>query len=401
MAGAKLSPGIQVRHGKACATRAGCPCDCAPTFQAWVTDSRREKGREKVYRTFPTKTAAKTWRQDMLVAIRRGEVAATTTTLTVGDLVTEWMDAARSGQARTRGRKPFSGGTIRSVEQNYRLRIKDRFGKRRIDRLSLTDLQEWVDELDASGLHASTIETTVLPLRMAYRRAKTRGTIKVYPTDGLELPQKPVRGVSRRPPAAEDVRDLLASVPTQDRAAWTLYVLAGVRRGELAGLRWTDIDLDAGIIHVEQQYKAAEGIFDATKGRRTRTVPCGPTVAASLREHRLATGRRHGLVFGENGTRPLDTTRMQERADEGWKTSGVARVTPHVCRHLFATLMAAAGTPLERLSRYMGHSSIAVTWDNYGHLFPGDEAADANLQEAFLADRLVRGTVRANPESAV
>jgi len=49
--------------------------------------------------------------------------------------------------------------------------------------------------------------------------------------------------------------------------------------------------------------------------------------------------------------------------------------------------MAAAGTPLERLSRYMGHSSIAVTWDNYGHLFPGDEAADAALQEGFLAVR--------------
>lgn len=47
--------------------------------------------------------------------------------------------------------------------------------------------------------------------------------------------------------------------------------------------------------------------------------------------------------------------------------------------------MAAAGVPLERLSRYMGHSSIAVTFDNYGHLFPGDEAADATLQEAYMA----------------
>ena len=50
-------------------------------------------------------------------------------------------------------------------------------------------------------------------------------------------------------------------------------------------------------------------------------------------------------------------------------------------------MSAAAGTPIERLSRYMGHSSIAVTWDNHGHLSPGDEVADATLQDAFLAAR--------------
>lgn len=48
-------------------------------------------------------------------------------------------------------------------------------------------------------------------------------------------------------------------------------------------------------------------------------------------------------------------------------------------------MSAAAGTPIERLSRYMGHSSVAVTWDNYGHLFPGDELADARLQDRFLS----------------
>jgi integrase len=80
----------------------------------------------------------------------------------------------------------------------------------------------------------------------------------------------------------------------------------------------------------------------------------------------------------------MDSGKLQERADAAWAAAGVERVTPHACRHLFATLMAAAGTPLERLSRYMGHSSIAVTWDNYGHLFPGDETLDAGLQEAFL-----------------
>jgi integrase len=138
------------------------------------------------------------------------------------------------------------------------------------------------------------------------------------------------------------------------------------------------------VIHAEQQYIGHDGTFGPTKGRRNRKVPCGPTLSAALREHRLATGRRDGLVFGANGRRPIDAGKLQERADAAWSAAGVERVTPHACRHLYATLMAAAGTPLERLSRYMGHSSIAVTWDNYGHLFPGDETTDAGLQEAFL-----------------
>ena len=376
--------GITVRHARVCVTRLDRACDCVPTFQAWVYDQRVDR---KVYKTHRSAGAAKTWRQDMLVAIRRGEVTAARTTLTVDDAVSAWIDGARKGTVRTRGRKPFAGGTVRSVEQNYRLRVTERFGRRRIDRVTLLELQEWVDELDGDGLHPGTIETTVLPLRMAYRRAKTRGEVAIDPTDGLELPQKPVRGSTRRPPDARLIRSILDGAPTADRAAWAVFMLAGLRRGELLGLRWSDVDFDASTVHAAQQYAPAEAIFKPTKGRRERKVPLGATLAAELRAHRLLSGRREGLVFGGDGTRSMDTGKLQARADAAWKAAGVQRITPHAGRHLYASMSAAAGTPIERLSRYMGHSSIAVTWDNYGHLFPGDEVADATLQDAFLAAR--------------
>lgn len=373
-----MAAGIDIRHRRACRSRGGARCDCTPTYQAWAYDHRVDKKRRK---TFPTRGAAKTWRQDMLVAMRRGEVPATTTVLTVGDAVTDWIDAARRGTVRTRGRKPFAVATIRNVEQNYRLRIRDRFGRRRLDRLTLLALQEWVDELDSEGLHPSTIETSVLPLRLAYRRAKGRGDVAVDPTDGLELPEKPVRGSARRPPDPQHLQALLAATPESDRAAWTVLVLAGVRRGELRGLQWRDVDFDAGVLHVQQQHQDGEGL-KPTKGRRNRKVPMGATLAGALREHRLRTGLRDGLVFGSTG--PLNTAKLQERADAAWKVAGLERVTPHVCRHFYATLMAAAGVSLHSLSRYMGHSSIQVTFDNYGHLFPGEEAQAATLQEAYL-----------------
>lgn len=202
---------------------------------------------------------------------------------------------------RTRGRKPFAPGTIRAVEQNYRLRIEAEFGSKRLDRVSLLDLQDWIDRLDADGLHASTIESSVLPLRMLYRRAKTRGTVAVDPTDGLELPQKPVRGRSRRPPAPEALERLVAAAPAQDRPVWRVLLLTGLRRGELLGLRWSDVDLDAGVLHVAQQYDPAEAEFRPTKGRRERDVPMSASLGAELRAHRMASGRREGLVFGQDG----------------------------------------------------------------------------------------------------
>ena len=82
--------------------------------------------------------------------------------------------------------------------------------------MTLLALQEWVDELDGDGVHPSTIETSVLPLRLAYRRAKGRGEVMIDPTDGLltELPQKPIRGTSSHPAAAEVVHALLAALRT-------------------------------------------------------------------------------------------------------------------------------------------------------------------------------------------
>lgn len=152
-----------------------------------------------------------------------------------------------------------------------------------------------------------------------------------------------------------------------------------------AGTRWEDVDLEGVLLQVVQQYAQAEGIFKPTKGRRQGKLSVSATLAAGLRAHRLATGRRDGLVLVSNGTNPLDAAKLQDRADAAWKAAGVDRVTPHVCRHLYATLMAAAGVQRHALSRFMGPSSIAVTFDNYGHLFPGEEAAAATLQDAFLA----------------
>ena len=81
---------------------------------------------------------------------------------------------------------------------------------------------------------------------------------------------------------------------------------------------------------------------------------------------------------------PRTTAKLTERADDAWKAAKLKRITLHECRHTFASLMIAAGVNAKALSEYMGHANIAITFDRYGHLMPGNEAEAADLLDAYL-----------------
>jgi Phage integrase family len=75
---------------------------------------------------------------------------------------------------------------------------------------------------------------------------------------------------------------------------------------------------------------------------------------------------------------------LQRRADKAWAEAGLERITPHECRHTFASLMIAAGANAKALSTFMGHAKIGITLDRYGHLMPGSEAEAAGLLDIYL-----------------
>jgi integrase len=173
---------------------------------------------------------------------------------------------------RTRSRRPFKPTTRRATEQAYRLRVADRYGRVRIDKLDHLELQEFIDELDAAGTNPSTIEGTILPLRLMFRWARARGIVTVDPTDGLELPEKSSR--QRVPPSPQDAARLLAVVPEDDRAIWATAMLAGTRRGELLALDWPNVDFKAGVLHVKRSYDPTSGTFGRPKSKHgIRTIP--------------------------------------------------------------------------------------------------------------------------------
>ena len=115
-----------------------------------------------------------------------------------------------------------------------------------------------------------------------------------------------------------------------------------------------------------------------------RTVPLPAALRKHLLEHRLARGRRGGLFFGRPDGRPFSNQALSQRATRTWRAAGLEPIGLHECRHTFASLMIAAGVDAKALSTFLGHASVTITLDRYGHLFPGSEQEAAGLLDRYL-----------------
>jgi integrase len=162
-------------------------------------------------------------------------------------------------------------------------------------------------------------------------------------------------------------------------------MFAGLRLGELRGLRHDHVDLKAGLIRVEASWDPQEGLIAPKSRAGTRTVPIPSVLSAHLARHRLAHGAI-GLFFGRTPETPFQPTSVVNRARRAWKDAGLEPIGLHECRHTFASLMIAAGVNAKALSTYMGHANISITMDRYGHLMPGNEAEAAGLLDAYLEE---------------
>jgi integrase len=375
----RSSAGIRVRHSKLCRTRSGSPCNCKPTYEANVWSASDGK---RAYKAFPTLAEARAWRADAQVGLRRGTMRVGPS-ITLREAAEAWLEGVRSSAIRNRSGHTYKPSAIRGYETSLLSRVLPELGGARLSELRRVDLQDFADRLCADGFDASTVRNTLMPLRVIFRRAVARGEIAVNPTTGLELPA--VEGTRERIASPGEAEALLAVLPERDRALWATAMYAGLRRGELLALRWEDVDLAAGVIHVERSWDAKEGVVTPKSRAARRSVPIAAVLREQLVQHTLRSGRRSGLVFGTSATQPFTPSNVRKRANAMWTGAGLDPIGLHECRHTFASMMIAAGVNAKALSAYMGHSSVTITYDRYGHLMPGSESEAAELLDEYLA----------------
>jgi integrase len=242
----------------------------------------------------------------------------------------------------------------------------------------------------ADGLSASTVQNQLNPLQVIVRRAIEAGEMTVDPTRRLRLPA--IRGRRERTADPDEAARLIEVLPPFERAVWATAMYAGLRHGELRGLRWSDVDFDDGKIHVRRSFDPIAGPVDVKSRAGRRSVPMLTTLRRTLVEHRLASGRSgDALVFGRTAELAFTPSAIYKRARKAWAAQGVDGIDLHESRHTFASWMIAAGLNIKQISVYMGHADVKTTLNIYGHLLNDDAERAAERLDEFLAAAEARG----------
>lgn len=376
-------PAVYKVHKRSCHVR-GEPCNCPPSYQAVVSVFREGK-RIPVRRHFDQIKAACQWRQDASSQARAGKLPVTTK-ITFWAAAQELIEGMRAGRIFDRSGRPYKPSTIRGYDMHLRTYLLPDLGGRKLSSITRRDLQQLLERLQGEPLRlsASTLHNIACPLQVIFGRALHDEQIAVDPTVGLRLAA--ARGRRKvKPPSKERTRALLDALPEDDRALWAVAAYTGLRRGELQALRWRNVDFEHRVIRVEKSWDQHEREIEVKTEAAKRTVPMSDGLRRELAAHKLRSGRAdNDLVFGRTAGAAFVPSTVRARALEAWKAAGLEPIGLHEARHCAASFYIAAGLGPKELSVYMGHSSIKITFDLYGHLMEDGLAVAADRLSAFF-----------------
>jgi integrase len=305
----------------------------------------------------------------------------------------------------------LSSTTVRRYDSIVRTYLQPEFGRHKIGAVTHEVVQRYVTRLAADrALAPGTVRNVYAVLRTACAKGARMGMIKVNPCTAIDLPR--ARRQEMLFLTAAEVHAVAEAIDAQYRVLVYVAAYTGLRAGELAGLQRQDVDLLRGVLHVRRALKDVNGRLELgpTKTHAQRTVALPGFLKTMLAEHLAHTSGGTGPdsnVFTMKGGGPLRMGlvygRYFKRAVRGYTLRGkpIPGVLPtekhglrwHDLRHTCAALSIAAGAHPKLIAARLGHSSITITLDRYGHLFPSVEEALAEaLDAAFAAPATAEAT---------
>lgn len=308
---------------------------------------------------------------------------------TVAQFLDRWLAASVAPSVKARTHEGYA-----SI---VKVRVAPWIGRVALAKLSALDLQGLYVDLAAAGLSNRSIHHTHRCLHRALGQAVRWNLIARNPCDGV-TPPRPERPELRVLSQAEATAFLDATRAHPMHALYVLAVTTGMRQGELLGLRWEDLDLDAGRLAVrrslQRRGKAGYSFSEPKTSRSRRTVLLGRRAVAALRDHRrrqlearLAAGagwEDQGLVFANATSGPLDPSWQTATFKAALAKAGLPAVRFHDLRHTAATLLLSRGVHPKVVSEMLGHATITLTLDTYSHLVPVLHAQAAEAMDAAL-----------------
>jgi integrase len=323
--------------------------------------------------------AARSWRIDAQARIEAGTLSAAAGP-TVEEAAAIFIESIGSGAFRQRNGHRYKPSVVRGYGAELSKKVVPEFGRKRLARLQRPELQRWADSLSVDR-SPSTVRNTVASLRALIAFGEIRGWVHVNPSDGLRLPTGETK--RDRIASAAEAAELIQAMCPMDRAALGCAVYAGLRLGELLALDMAAVDLGGGWLHVNRSWDRGAKEFVSVKNRKPRKVPIIEKLGGLLADHFVAA---EGLLFqsANRADWPTDPGILRRRTHKRWEDAGLKPLGFHEARHTYASIAIAAGLNPKTLSTYMGHSTITITFDRYGHLMPGSEDEARALLNIYL-----------------
>lgn len=348
----------------------------------WVGGRRRRK---TIYAKTEREVLAK--RDQVRNQLVRG-VNFTDVPRTVEGWMNEWLKTVKTGDGT-------SASTLQRYDQVVRVHIIPTIGRIKLTALTPRDVQLMVSQLRQTSAPASVIKIHGV-LRNALGDAERMDLIPRNVARAVR--SATLTRTERRALTPTESAKLLAQLEG-DRleGVFVLALATGLRRGEVLGLRWRDTDIDAKSLFVRQTLQRVGGelrFVPPKTHRSTRTVPLSKlamSVLAAQRvrqaEDRLLVGpawEDHGLVFATQLGTPLEPRNVNRRFTTARSAAGLDWVRLHDLRHAFATFLLDQGEELRTVMDLLGHSTIRLTADTYGHVLPSRARSEVDAIDRVL-----------------
>lgn len=343
--------------------------------------------RRQLSKQLPNQRTADVWIAEQ-IHLREAGTHMEPSTITVGDYLAEWLLMVEA-----RGTKQ---ATLDQYASLIRCHLLPTMGATKLQKLGPLHVTRMIADLRARSLSDSTVNHAYRIIRQSLGDATALGMVRENVAARVPAPRAGRREMQcwSHPQARAF---LTATEGTYLSPLWYLALATGMRRGELLGLRWKDVDLDGSALTIRQSStftsKGRELDGPKTPGS-VRTLALQAPVITRLRAHRLAQLQDRlakvevwvdrDLVFaGEMGEGVWEAT-VRRGLLAGVEVAGVPRIRVHDLRHTFATLALLDGNPVHLVARRLGHANPAQTLRTYAHCLPSSDRELSDRMGAIL-----------------
>jgi integrase len=390
-------------------------------FRVKIAKDDRGRWRETFRSGFETKRDADRALTELLASLHQGTYVANNT-VSLGDYLTqEWLPATAPPRIKH--------STWSDRRLNLELHVVGHLGAVGLQDLSAAHLNRLYADLlvggrrdGTGGLSATTVRRIHAMLRKALNDAVRWGLIERNPAVLADPPAARIEKAAQRRRMhtwnAEELRRFLQHTEDDElHAAWFIAASTGVRRSELLGLRWSDLDLEAGYLQVRRTVvPGPDGAYhyilmeEHKSSASARTIHLDGRTVLVLRSHKAAMDalkpwreEDHDLVFPRLDGRWWNPPAITQAFRRAVLAADVPRIRLHDLRHTHATLLLRAGVNPKVVSERLGHSSVAFTLDTYAHVMPGmqPEAAEQFMDAVFAAQPRPKGADQPDAERPI